>query len=145
MEVLVLTKDEDISYAGCGLPYYVGGMIAEPGGTHCEHPAEICRTDRRVGGDRKGKSVAVNAAEKTCHGAGCEDRADKTEYTYDQPGACSQERPRRSSRFRERTFRVCLRECARPTMRSPNAGICGGEQNVKERRLSSAPDLSGWR
>ena len=28
MEVIVLTKDTDISYAGCGLPYYVGGAIA---------------------------------------------------------------------------------------------------------------------
>ena len=26
-EVVVVTKSEDISYAGCGLPYYVGGMI----------------------------------------------------------------------------------------------------------------------
>lgn len=26
-EVVVITKDKDISYAGCGLPYYVGGMI----------------------------------------------------------------------------------------------------------------------
>ena len=29
-EVIVITKDKDISYAGCGLPYYVGGMIEEP-------------------------------------------------------------------------------------------------------------------
>ena len=32
-EVLVITKSADISYAGCGLPYYVGGSIedkAEP-------------------------------------------------------------------------------------------------------------------
>ena len=28
-EVTVLTKGKDISYAGCGLPYYVGGVIAE--------------------------------------------------------------------------------------------------------------------
>ena len=27
-EVLLLTKSADISYAGCGLPYYVGGSIA---------------------------------------------------------------------------------------------------------------------
>ena len=27
IEVTVLTKDQDISYAGCGLPYYVGGFI----------------------------------------------------------------------------------------------------------------------
>lgn len=26
-EVIVITKDKDISYAGCGLPYYVGGLI----------------------------------------------------------------------------------------------------------------------
>ncbi len=26
-EVIVITKDQDISYAGCGLPYYVGGLI----------------------------------------------------------------------------------------------------------------------
>lgn len=26
-EVIVYTKSEDISYAGCGLPYYVGGAI----------------------------------------------------------------------------------------------------------------------
>ena len=26
-EVKILTKGKDISYAGCGLPYYVGGMI----------------------------------------------------------------------------------------------------------------------
>ncbi len=30
-EVTVLNKGKDISYAGCGLPYYVGGMIEEPG------------------------------------------------------------------------------------------------------------------
>ncbi len=28
-DVTILTKDKDISYAGCGLPYYVGGAIEE--------------------------------------------------------------------------------------------------------------------
>ncbi|WZL73451.1 FAD-dependent oxidoreductase [Clostridiaceae bacterium 35-E11] len=28
-EVVVVTKDEHISYAGCGLPYYIGGVIEE--------------------------------------------------------------------------------------------------------------------
>ena len=27
LDVVLLTKDRDISYAGCGLPYYVGGLI----------------------------------------------------------------------------------------------------------------------
>ena len=28
-EVTIVTKGKDISYAGCGLPYYVGGAIQE--------------------------------------------------------------------------------------------------------------------
>lgn len=28
-QVTLITKDQDISYAGCGLPYYVGGLIEE--------------------------------------------------------------------------------------------------------------------
>ena len=30
-QVRILTKGHDISYAGCGLPYYIGGMIGERG------------------------------------------------------------------------------------------------------------------
>ena len=30
-QVLVVTKSPDISYAGCGLPYYVGGAIEDKG------------------------------------------------------------------------------------------------------------------
>lgn len=29
IEVTLITKDKEISYAGCGLPYYVGGLIGE--------------------------------------------------------------------------------------------------------------------
>jgi NADPH-dependent 2,4-dienoyl-CoA reductase/sulfur reductase-like enzyme len=29
MEVMIFTKDRYISYAGCGLPYYIGGVIKE--------------------------------------------------------------------------------------------------------------------
>ena len=28
-DVTILTKDADISYAGCGLPYYVGDIIQD--------------------------------------------------------------------------------------------------------------------
>lgn len=31
IEVTLITKSQDISYAGCGLPYYVGGVIRERG------------------------------------------------------------------------------------------------------------------
>ena len=30
-EVTIVTKGKDISYAGCGLPYYLGGAIADKG------------------------------------------------------------------------------------------------------------------
>ena len=30
-QVTLITKSADISYAGCGLPYYVGGVIEERG------------------------------------------------------------------------------------------------------------------
>lgn len=30
LEVTLISKDTEISYAGCGLPYYVGGLIAQP-------------------------------------------------------------------------------------------------------------------
>ena len=28
-QITLLAKDKDISYAGCGLPYYVGGSIED--------------------------------------------------------------------------------------------------------------------
>ena len=30
-EVTIVTKGKDISYAGCGLPYYLGGVIQDRG------------------------------------------------------------------------------------------------------------------
>ena len=27
LEITIITRDRDISYAGCGLPYYIGGLI----------------------------------------------------------------------------------------------------------------------
>ena len=32
VEVTLIAKDKDISYAGCGLPYYVGGIIEDKSG-----------------------------------------------------------------------------------------------------------------
>lgn len=40
-EVTVLAKDKDISYAGCGLPYYVGGAIAEKSSLIVNTPAKF--------------------------------------------------------------------------------------------------------
>ena len=40
-EVTVLTKGKDISYAGCGLPYYVGGLIEERSGLIVNTPQKF--------------------------------------------------------------------------------------------------------
>ena len=45
-EVKVYTKGTDISYAGCGLPYYIGGDIPTRE-AHRQHPEEVFRIDRR--------------------------------------------------------------------------------------------------
>lgn len=40
-EVVLLTKSSDISYAGCGLPYYVGGVIPGKGRIDCQYSGEV--------------------------------------------------------------------------------------------------------
>ncbi len=52
-EVVVITKDKDISYAGCGLPYYVGGLIESRDQLIVNTPQEICSPDRGRGSYRK--------------------------------------------------------------------------------------------
>ncbi len=42
-EVTILTKGADISYAGCGLPYYVGGVIHERGELIVNTPEKFAR------------------------------------------------------------------------------------------------------
>lgn len=42
-EVTILTKGKDISYAGCGLPYYVGGVIEDKGALIVNTPESFSR------------------------------------------------------------------------------------------------------
>ena len=42
-QVTVLTKGRDISYAGCGLPYYVGDVIHEKGELIVNTPEKFAR------------------------------------------------------------------------------------------------------
>ena len=37
-EIILFEKGEYISYANCGLPYYIGGVIAEREKTVCADP-----------------------------------------------------------------------------------------------------------
>ena len=70
-DVTILTKGKDISYAGCGLPYYVGGLIPEKEQLIVNTPAEIYRADRCKGSGRK-RSYLSGCIRKT---AGCKKSA----------------------------------------------------------------------
>ncbi len=39
LEIVVYDRDRDISYSGCGLPYYVGGQVADADELHPRDPA----------------------------------------------------------------------------------------------------------
>ena len=40
-EIVIYTKGKDISYAGCGLPYYIGGAIETEGELIVNTPAKF--------------------------------------------------------------------------------------------------------
>ncbi len=63
-QVVLISKGKDISYAGCGLPYYVGGMIETPEELIVNTPekyAALTGVEVYTGKE----AVAVNAQEKT--------------------------------------------------------------------------------
>ena len=81
-EVLILTKSEDISYAGCGLPYYVGDVIHERSQLIVNTPeafAKLTGAEVKTGTevtalDREGKKVTAKDV-KT---------GETAEYAYDK-------------------------------------------------------------
>lgn len=87
-EIVLLEKGEHISYANCGLPYYIGGVIKDRDNLFVQTPqsfAQRFNVDVRV----ENEVVAINAETKTVKIR----RADGTEYSenYDKlllsPGA----------------------------------------------------------
>lgn len=72
-EIILFEKGPYVSYANCGLPYYIGGTIAERSSLLVTSPALLekrFRIDVRTGSevtaiDRQKKEVTVRTAEKT--------------------------------------------------------------------------------
>ncbi len=63
-QVVLISKGKDISYAGCGLPYYVGGLIEEPEELIVNTPAKYAAlTGVEVFTGKE--AVGINAQEKT--------------------------------------------------------------------------------
>lgn len=81
-EVTILTKGKDISYAGCGLPYYVGDVIHDRGQLIVNTPESFSAlTGAKV---HTGVEVtAVNRQEKTVEAVDLSTQEKKT-YEYDK-------------------------------------------------------------
>lgn len=72
-EIVIYTKGKDISYAGCGLPYYIGGAIETEGELIVNTPARFMGlTGTKV--HTCSEVTAVNPAEKTISVRGEEPR-----------------------------------------------------------------------
>lgn len=81
-EVTLITKSTDISYAGCGLPYYVGGLIEEREELVVNTPEKFSAlTGVQV--LTKREAVALHAEEKTVEAKNLENGETET-YTYDR-------------------------------------------------------------
>ena len=81
-EVTILTKGKDISYAGCGLPYYVGGLIPEKEQLIVNTPAKFTAlTGAKVLVEREVPSL--DAAAKQVVAKNLRTGTEET-YTYDE-------------------------------------------------------------
>ena len=88
-EVVIFTKSKDISYAGCGLPYYIGGAIEDPEELTLQTPESFYarfRVDMKV----RHEVTAIHPDRKTVSVKNLETGAE-FEETYDKlilsPGA----------------------------------------------------------
>lgn len=81
-EVTVLAKDKDISYAGCGLPYYVGGVITDKASLIVNTPARFSAlTGAKVLTGKE--AVALDRAAKTVTASDI-DTGEQSIYSYDK-------------------------------------------------------------
>ncbi|MDC7288922.1 FAD-dependent oxidoreductase [Blautia schinkii] len=81
-EVRIITKSEDISYAGCGLPYYVGDVIHERGQLIVNSPEKFARlTGASV--ETGVEAVALDRAAKKVKAVVCKS-GEEREYAYDK-------------------------------------------------------------
>lgn len=81
-EVTILTMGKDISYAGCGLPYYVGGLIAERGQLIVNTPESFSNLTG-VNVITQTEVIAINRAEKNVT-ARNQVTGETAEYSYDK-------------------------------------------------------------
>ena len=81
-EVTILNRGEDISYAGCGLPYYVGGVIADRSALIVNTPAKF----EKLTGVAVKCGVEAVALDRSARTVTAKNLADGSEavYSYDR-------------------------------------------------------------
>ena len=82
LDVTILTKDKDISYAGCGLPYYVGNVIPEKDQLIVNTPQKF---EKLTGVNvlTEIEVIKVNPKEKTVEAVNLQNK-EKCTYGYDK-------------------------------------------------------------
>lgn len=78
-EVTILNKGQDISYAGCGLPYYVGGFIHDRSELIVNTPAKF----EKLTGVTVKCGVEAVALDRTARTVTAKDLSDGSESVYD--------------------------------------------------------------
>lgn len=81
-EVTIITKSKHISYAGCGLPYYVGNIIKDKDQLIVNTPEKFAKLTGAVV-HTETEAVALDRAAKTVKAIDLKTNEEKT-YTYDK-------------------------------------------------------------
>ena len=59
MEIVIYQEEEEISYAGCGLPYYISGFIKERGELISRTPGKFAQDGIRVQKHRRIEKIDI--------------------------------------------------------------------------------------
>jgi NADPH-dependent 2,4-dienoyl-CoA reductase/sulfur reductase-like enzyme len=69
LEIVVLEQGEDVSFSACGIPYWIGGQVAERGDLIARTPAEFAARDITVRTGTRAESIDLAAGSvRTRHG-----------------------------------------------------------------------------
>ena len=72
MEIVIYERDRDISYSGCGLPYFIGGTVPDADDLHPRDPAWFAKRyniDIRTGHEVISADPAGRTRERSAAGA----------------------------------------------------------------------------
>ena len=69
-EIIVFERTGYVSYANCGLPYFVGGVITDPGALTLQTPESFLRKERHSGSEYLSNDRAFSLAFRSASSLG---------------------------------------------------------------------------